>query len=377
MQKRVKDLHRKFPVGSFVTDQRKTFKVTEHREPEKSWTEDYAIWPFAGVRWIKSRKSWSKRELLISDKLKAVPDPQKKEASMAARVASRFMEYKGEASTDDFNALVINIAGLAGDELEKAGWKRPSDMADQTIPYIKDITTAEWGGGPKVSRVASRYLIALRIDQRRGEYPTKFWRDVTLRLCKTLGVNPTKLKVLFRKGVAKLKDSPGGICRHGYHIELDPDRPLPQQFGTLAHELRHAYQMQTKMLTCERRNDAGELGRFWEGTFYPEDTPYNDRPWEIDARKHEVVGRRLHEQMERQGEIPLSKQQAFRQSEPFQGPTLGDMDDVLSEDEFVAEVKERKKDKAAWLEKWRERYRTGWRGLKVSPEIGDLDRLEW
>jgi len=309
LQKRIKALHRKFPVGSFVTDQRKTFKITEHREPEESWTEGYAIWPFAGVRWIKSRKSWSKQELLISDKPKAVPDPAKKEASMA-------------------------------------------------------------------SRVASRYLRALRIDQRRGEYPTKFWRDVTLRLCKKMRVNPKKLKVLFRKGVSKLKDSPGGICRHGDHIELDPDRSLPEQFETLAHELRHAYQMQTKMLTCTR-NEGGEIGRFWEGEWYPDDTPYDSRPWEIDARKFSAVGRRLHDEMERQGEIPLSKHQEWQQTQPFEGPTLGDMDDVLSEDEFVAEVKERKKDKAAWLEKWRERYRTGWRGLKVSPEIGDLDRLEW
>jgi len=306
LQKRIKALHRKFPVGSFVTDQRKTFKITEHREPEESWTEGYAIWPFAGVRWIKSRKSWSKQELLISDKPKAVPDPAKKEASMA-------------------------------------------------------------------SRVASRYMTALRIDQRRGEFPTSFWRDVTLRLCEKMKINPTKLKVLFRKGVPKLREYPMGVCRGGNHVEIDPDWGLPAQFEVLAHELRHAYQHQSGMLKCGRNED-GEFGNVWKGTWYSDELPWEKRPWEIDAQKYDRVGRKLYDQMKAKGEIPLSKQQAFRQSEPFVGPTLGDMDDVLSEDEFVAEIKERKKDKAAWLEKWRERYRTGWRGLKVSPEVGDLGR---
>ena len=67
------------------------------------------------------------------------------------------MEYKGEASVDDTNALVMNLAELASDELAKAGFKVPYDMQDQTIPYMQAITTAPWGGGP-AERVAARYL---------------------------------------------------------------------------------------------------------------------------------------------------------------------------------------------------------------------------
>lgn len=224
---------------------------------------------------------------------------------------------------------------------------------------------------PSPTRVAYRHLTALRIDQRRGEYPTSFWREVTLRLCKRMGVKPDKLQVKFRKGVSKLKDSPLGVCRGANLVELDPFWSLPNQFGTLAHELRHAYQHQSGMLRCGK-DDAGEWGDYWKGEFYPEDTPYNDRPWEIDARKHEAVGRKLLDEMKAKGEIPLSKQQEFQRGEPFGGPTLGDLDDVLSEDEFLEEIAERKRDKPAWLEKWRQRYLSGWRGLKITPEIGNV-----
>ena len=75
-------------------------------------------------------------------------------SDQATRVASR---YLGTASVEDTNALVEHIAELAGKELEKAGFKVPRDMTDQTIPYMQAITTAPWGGGP-VEKVAARYL---------------------------------------------------------------------------------------------------------------------------------------------------------------------------------------------------------------------------
>lgn len=78
----------------------------------------------------------------------------------AARVAAKYVEYKGTASVDDTNALVMNIAMFSRDQLDKAGFNAPADMEDQTIPYMQAITTAPWGGGPKADakKVASRYL---------------------------------------------------------------------------------------------------------------------------------------------------------------------------------------------------------------------------
>jgi hypothetical protein len=66
-------------------------------------------------------------------------------AAMSKRIAAK---YRGEASVDDTNNLVEQIADYAAGELEKAGFEVPRDMTDQTIPYMKSIT----------KRVAARYL---------------------------------------------------------------------------------------------------------------------------------------------------------------------------------------------------------------------------
>jgi hypothetical protein len=50
---------------------------------------------------------------------------------------------------------------------------------------------------------------------------------------------------------------------------------------------------------------------------------------------------------------------------------MGDMSEVLSEDEFDVDLALMRRDKKKWLEGWRERYLTGWRGLKITPEIGN------
>jgi len=76
LRARVEMLHREFPVGSTVADNGKVFKITSHNEPEESWADMDYYWPFNGVRWIKSRWSWSKRELLISDSAVAVDNPE-------------------------------------------------------------------------------------------------------------------------------------------------------------------------------------------------------------------------------------------------------------------------------------------------------------
>jgi hypothetical protein len=220
-------------------------------------------------------------------------------------------------------------------------------------------------------RIAARWIRkGLKIDQRRGEYPTSFWREVTLALCKKLGVNPSPVVVQFRK---RMKEHGGGIgaCA-GSTVVIDPAWILQTQMATLAHELRHAYQHQSGMLQCGK-NDDGEFGQVWEGEWYSErGIPWARRPWEIDANKYNRVGDELFKRMESRGEIPLSKTERVRQGLPFQGPTMGDLTKVLSDEEFDEELRHRKRDQDGWLEVWRERYRTGWRGLKITPAVGKV-----
>ena len=74
----------------------------------------------------------------------------------AARVAASHIRYRGEASVDDTNALVENVADFAAAELGKAGFNVPADMIDQTIPYMQTITdpAGTWGGGPKEAHMS-------------------------------------------------------------------------------------------------------------------------------------------------------------------------------------------------------------------------------
>jgi len=219
------------------------------------------------------------------------------------------------------------------------------------------------------SKIADRWLrTGLRIDQRKGDYSNAFWKDVTLRLCKKLKVNPSKVQVMFRK---RMKEHGGGVgaCT-GDTVIIDPNWDLESQMMTLAHELRHTYQHQSKMSECAYNDDRSELGKLWKGEWYSETAlPWRKRPWEIDANKYDKVGEQLYKQMKAKGEIPLSKSDEMKQTFPFMGPILGDMD-VLSDEEFSEDRRHMKQDHKGWMAKWRERYKTGWRGLKVSPDVG-------
>jgi|APSaa5957512535_1039671.scaffolds.fasta_scaffold06168_5 hypothetical protein len=219
-------------------------------------------------------------------------------------------------------------------------------------------------------RVAARWLEALRIEQRRGELPTSFWRTVVLRLCETLDVDPRGLKIQFRKRNKRLMETGApGLEMLGYIIILDPQQHLRTQMGTLAHELRHIHQTRKKMLS-QGRNEDGVYGQMWKGEWYPDDTPYTQMPWEIDAARYNAVGEALYREMKAKGEMPLTKSELAQQKLPFIGPTMGDMDDVLSDEEWDEERTHRRRDFDGWVERWRERYKSGWRGLKVSPAVG-------
>lgn len=230
---------------------------------------------------------------------------------------------------------------------------------------------------PIETRIAIRHLskTALRIEQRKGQFPTEFWREVVLRLCKRMGVNHNHLTVKFRKNLG------GRYATYGWGIvtiaklERVHQDTVKKIFESLAHELQHAKQEQTGQHQESVKNAEGESGSMWEGEFYPEDYPYQDQPWEIEARKAgKRYGLPLYREMSSKGEIPLSKQERLRQKTPFSGPTMEDLSNTVSDAEMTQEIQEMRRDRGAWLEKWRERYRSGWRGLEITPDIGNLDR---
>ena len=114
--------------------------------------------------------------------------------------------------------------------------------------------------------------LGLRIEQRKGDWPTAFWRGVVLSLCKKMGVDPSKLKVQFRK---RLSD-PNADADYHFSGVLRIKPPahitattMESLFESMAHELQHAKQYQTGQYQAFQRNEAGERGSTWEGTFYP------------------------------------------------------------------------------------------------------------
>lgn len=231
-------------------------------------------------------------------------------------------------------------------------------------------------------RVAAAYLQrqALRIDNRKGEYPTKFWRDVILRMCKVLGVKHSNMKVVWRKRIPGEAAAYYHVATGNIHIKilepyLNNKKFIERLFQSLAHELTHARQYQKGLLSFPTRNEDGVKGSYWDGVFYPEDYPYRKLPWEIEAFKvGDQVGSRIYRQVLKEGLLPLSRSERERSRRPFEGPTLGDWG-VLSKDEQVADVAFSKEDFDAWLEVWRERYKTQWRGLDpTNPLVGNVNK---
>lgn len=224
------------------------------------------------------------------------------------------------------------------------------------------------------TRIAIRHMgkTALRIEQRKGQFPTEFWREVVLRLCKRMGVKHNHLTIKFRKNLGNAYATYGWGTVTLAKLERVNAATMQKIFESLAHELQHAKQAQEGTHRILQFKD-GEEGSEWEGVWYSKDYPYQKRPWEIEAHKAEHYGLDLYRQMRAKGEIPLSKQEIFRQQMPFSGPTLKDYN-ILSSTEKDEDAELMDADEAAWLELWRERYRSGWRGLEITPDIGNLDR---
>jgi hypothetical protein len=142
----------------------------------------------------------------------------------------------------------------------------------------------------------------------RDDYDLDFLKLMVQRVIDEIpGARGLNLLVQFRsrKGF-RSKDDPeraGGwhneVQPKGVHtIVVDKKLILQEQCEILAHEMGHAIQDDTKQIEMKRG------GHNWEGEFWPSDTPYNQRPWEIDARRYERYGAEAYRKMEAKGLIP-------------------------------------------------------------------------
>jgi len=171
-------------------------------------------------------------------------------APSAIRVAA---EYLGEAAVQDTNALVENIADFASGELEKAGFKVPADMTDQTIPYMQAITTAPWGGGPEeksAQRVARKFLgaqvgtdtasiWAIAPEQLYMLVHDKEWRDALDGIWGDSPDRDTDKIGEHIKAMHKLVRQYGGAvfdtgADGGYNVVLETERKIPKEEGYTA-----------------------------------------------------------------------------------------------------------------------------------------------
>lgn len=137
-------------------------------------------------------------------------------------------------------------------------------------------------------------------------------RDAAIEACtrKVVGLmmsprlaNTARLTIKLRS--CKLKKDTYGLCEvtnlteqastKSKHITMVLQRDLPTRelFKTLTHEIKHAHQMLQGRLTRIRKPERGWRWRDNGGParFYPFGTPYDTRPWEVEARAAE----RLHE----------------------------------------------------------------------------------
>lgn len=125
-----------------------------------------------------------------------------------------------------------------------------------------------------------------------------------------LGITANKVIIDFTSNIAEeeyLDGIPGvsfGYLLHNrlkkglIEIKIHPGINSASQAVTICHELIHVKQLLTGQLkaaivdvidtTGNAVTSKSVLGKLWEDKFYPDDTPYNECPWEIEAKKHEL-----------------------------------------------------------------------------------------
>lgn len=83
-----------------------------------------------------------------------------------------------------------------------------------------------------------------------------------------------------------------------YHVQIAINQKWNRQLVTLCHEMIHVCQYVSGRLKpafeyCTRLENGVETqfiaeGNYWEGEFYPVTTPYEERPWETEAKALEM-----------------------------------------------------------------------------------------
>lgn len=124
----------------------------------------------------------------------------------------------------------------------------------------------------------------------------KFCTALLPSMIKQLGLQNSTMAVLIM-----IEDSMGDNAGTTVDLGIDgldcllviikPNKRLKEIACTLAHEMVHVKQMAKGQL-----KGGGDGTQIWMGKRYPADTPYLDRPWEIDAyAKQELIMRRAFE----------------------------------------------------------------------------------
>ena len=83
-----------------------------------------------------------------------------------------------------------------------------------------------------------------------------------------------------------------------YHIQIAINQKQGRQAFTLCHEMIHVCQYASGRLKpafeyCTRLENGVKTqfiaeGNYWEGKFYPVSTPYEERPWETEAKAQDM-----------------------------------------------------------------------------------------
>lgn len=118
--------------------------------------------------------------------------------------------------------------------------------------------------------------------------------QAVVHIARTLRIpNPKELDITLKLSFDKRlveKDEGGNVVLEApntYTITMQGDAPWSWTIKTLAHELVHVHQFQTGRLQS-RWVDGQWQSRWQEGRWKNrKDIPYDERPWEIEAREKE------------------------------------------------------------------------------------------
>ena len=214
-------------------------------------------------------------------------------------------------------------------------------MKATTMPYSYDRTARlvvkQWG--------------------RRSEYDLPFLKQVVQGVVdKMPGAGKLNLAVEFRER-GEVSDAMG-LTRRGEPIKVNKKQlgGVEEICRTLAHEICHQLQYARGELWYTERG--GVKGALWEGEFWPEDTPYGKRPWEIEAyRVGEHYGALAFAELSQKGLLPLSRKEQWemkerqRRESENDSPTFGDLE-VFSDGEQTEILRKLRSHEMTYTEVW-------------------------